>query len=92
MYCVFTHFGWPGNTLEALFVFLFTKLSQVFLYTCIMCNIIVVLAKDYAIAVNASAISQRLRKFIKGFLSSSLSLFWLELLAFSYRCPPQTNR
>ena len=45
-----------------------------------------------AVAVNAGAIAQRPRKFIKGFSSSSLSSFWSELLAFSNRCPPQANR
>ena len=73
--------------------FLFKDLSLMFLSTSIIvASLNLGHGESCAVAVNASAIAQRPRKFIKGFSSPSLSSFWSELLAFSYRCQPQGNR
>ena len=77
--------------------FLITNLLQVFLYTCVIYSIVVVFAnlrpwRKLCCCCECKRNCPTATKFIQGFLSSSLSSFWLELLAFSYRCQPQTNR
>ena len=78
---------------------LVTDLSQVFLYTWVIYSIVVAFAnlKPWrklccCCCCECKRNCPTATKFIQGFSSSSLSLFWSELLAFSYRCPPQTNR
>ena len=72
--------------------FLFTELSQMFLYTCIICSIIVVVAelrpwRKLCCCCECERNCPTATKFTKGSSSSSLLSFWWELLAFSYRYP-----
>ena len=93
MLCVFIHFEWPGSTLGALFCVFFTDLSQVFLYTCIMCRLAKLRPwRKLCCYCECKRNCLTAKEIYQGLFISLTFIVLVGAFGVSYRCQPQTNR